>query len=345
MSSSRDDVLNLFAGHSVGRLPVFSGLPSLSSSGLAAAGVRYAAAHTDATRMAAAAASTFERYGFESAVVPFDLCVEAEALGAPVDFQDNVAAYLAPVVTRPFETNLRAEGWPNLGRLEQAGRVPLVAEAIGLLKSGVGRFVAVGAWIPGPFTLSWQLFGAEGWLAGLAEAEGVEQWLATVGAALARVARRYREAGADFITVHEMGGSPQVIGPASFRRWVKPALTELIAALPAPAVLSVCGNTNAVVGDLVDCGAAAVSVDQRNDLARSRQIVGRRALLFGNFDPVGVLSQATPETVAQTVREIAAAGADAIWPGCDLWPEIPEANFRALMESAKGLAAIISREE
>jgi [methyl-Co(III) methanol-specific corrinoid protein]:coenzyme M methyltransferase len=109
-------------------------------------------------------------------------------------------------------------------------------------------------------------------------------------------------------------------------------------------VLSVCGNTNAVVGDLVDCGPGAVNVDQRNNLARSRQIVGRRALLFGNFDPVGLLSQATPEAVAQTVREIAAAGADAVWPGCDLWPEIPEANFRALMETATGLAAI-SHEE
>src|SRR5260370_31856803 len=98
MSSSRDDVLNLLAGHSLGRLPVFSGLPSLTSAGLAAAGVRYAAAHTDATRMSAAAASTFERFGFESAVVPFDFCVEAEGPGAPGGFQDNVAAFLAPIV-------------------------------------------------------------------------------------------------------------------------------------------------------------------------------------------------------------------------------------------------------
>src|SRR5713226_7291851 len=254
--------------------------------------------------MAAAAASTFERFGFESAVVPFDLCVEAEALGAPVDFQDNVAAFLAPVVTQPFEPNLEAKNWPGLDQLDQSGRVPLVAEAIGRLKSGVGRFVVVGAWIPGPFTLSWQLFGADGWLSALGEADGVELWLATVGAALVRVARRYRESGADFITVHEMGGSPQVIGPASFRRWVKPALAGLFAALPPPAVLSVCGDTNAVVGDLVECAAGAVSVDHRNDLARSRQTVGRRALLFGNFDPVGGLSQGTPATVAQMVKEI-----------------------------------------
>jgi [methyl-Co(III) methanol-specific corrinoid protein]:coenzyme M methyltransferase len=339
MSISREDVLNLFAGHSLGRIAVFSGLPSLTSAGLAAAGVRYATAHTDATQMAAAAASTFELFGFESAVVPFDLCVEAEAMGAPIDFQDNVAAFLAPVVTKPFEPDVQTKDWPGLGRLDQAGRVPLVAEAIGLLKSGVGRFVAVGAWIPGPFTLSWQLFGAEGWLTALAEAEGVDLWLEAVGAALTRVARRYREAGADFITVHEMGGSPQVIGPASFRRWVKPALAGLFAAMPVPAVLSVCGDTNAVVGDLVECGPGAINVDQRNNLARTRPIVGRRALLFGNLDPVGVLSQGSPETVAQTVMEIIATGADAVWPGCDLWPEVPEANFRALMEAALGPAA------
>ena len=100
-------------------------------------------------------------------------------------------------------------------------------------------------------------------------------------------------------------------------------------------MLSVCGDTNAVVEDLLECGAAGLNVDQRNQLGRTREIIGRRALLLGNLDPVGVLSQGTPEAVAEEVGRIALAGADAVWPGCDLWPEIPEANFRALMESAR----------
>ncbi len=43
----------------------------------------------DAKKMAKAAASTYKLSGFPSAVVPLDLYVEAEALGAEIDFREN----------------------------------------------------------------------------------------------------------------------------------------------------------------------------------------------------------------------------------------------------------------
>jgi [methyl-Co(III) methanol-specific corrinoid protein]:coenzyme M methyltransferase len=327
MPCSRDETLALLRGEPTQRLPVFSGLPSLTAAGLKSVRVRYSEAHTDAGKMAAAAASTFELFGFESAVVPFDLCVEAEALGCGVDFQGGVDALLPPVVSATLaEFNVTLPG-----DLSRAGRVPLVADALRRLKTGVGRQVAIGAWVPGPFTLAWQLFGAETWLASLGDAECVTRWLETLADFLARVAGYYRDTGADFITIHEMGGSPQVVGPRKFRTLVKPAVTRLLARLPSPKVLSVCGNTNAIVHDLAACGADALSVDQRNNLARTRRLLGPGVVLLGNFDPVAILSRGTPESVLQSVATIAQSGANAIWPGCDLWPEIPAANMRALM--------------
>lgn len=342
MPSPRDEVLSLLAGRPIGRLPVFGGLPSLTASGLRSASIRFSAAHTDPELMARAASTTFELFGFESAVAPFDLCVEAEALGAGVDYQTGVEGFLAPVVSQPVPVGQLQSGGPEMAALADVGRVPLVADAIRRLKAGVGRQVAIGAWIPGPFTLSWQLFGAEAWLAATVEWEQIGEWLAALAEALARVGRRYREAGADFLTVHEMGGSPQVVGPRAFRRWVKPALARLCGALPEPVVISICGDTNAVVEDLLACGAGGLNVDQRNDLARTRAMAGRRALLLGNFDPVGVLSEGTPEAVTNEVRRIAQAGADGVWPGCDLWPEIPDENFQALMESARAYGGAAS---
>ena len=332
MPRSRDDTLAILRGEHVARLPVFSGLPSLTASGLNAAGVRYSESHTDAAKMAAAAASTFELFGFESAVVPFDLCVEAEALGCGVDFQTDVDIFLAPVVDKPIDNlaevsfDSASQGW---------GRIPLVADAIQRLKAGVGREIAIGAWVPGPFTLAWQLFGADAWLSALQDAEQAARTLESLAGFLAQVAAKYGEAGADLITVHEMGGSSQVTGPGRFLTLVKPALSKLLAAIESPKVLSVCGDTNAVVHDLAACGADALSVDERNDLARTRRLLGSDAILLGNLDPVGVLSQGTPARVAQTVAAIAQAGANAIWPGCDLYPEIPDENMRALMESTK----------
>ena len=45
--------------------------------------------HKDAKKMARAAASTYKLTGFPSAVLPLDLYVEAEALGAEIDFREN----------------------------------------------------------------------------------------------------------------------------------------------------------------------------------------------------------------------------------------------------------------
>ena len=357
MSRSRDETLALLRGQPLSRIPVFSGLPSLTAIGLDRAGVRYAEAYTDAAKMTLAAATTFEAFAFESAVVPFDLCVEAEALGCRVDYHADADAHpLSPALGEgpgvreswlpPVVSESLPIGWIDRPAAHfvpeqagRAGRIPLVAEAIRRLKTGVGREVAIGAWIPGPFTLAWQLFGTDAWLASLREAAPVARLLNVLTEFLTRVAVHYREAGADFITVHEMGGSPQAIGPTRFRALVTPALAQLMRRLPSPKVLSVCGDTNAILTDLTACGADALSVDQRNDLARTRRVLGPKAILLGNFDPVATLSLGTPQSIAGVVAACAAAGVNAIWPGCDLWPDVPEANLRALIDAARTTAS------
>jgi [methyl-Co(III) methanol-specific corrinoid protein]:coenzyme M methyltransferase len=335
MAASRHEIIALLAGERPARLPVFGGLPSLTRAGLETAGVAYAQAHTDAELMARAAASTAEVFDYEAVVVPHDMCVEAEALGAAADFHDESAGFSAPSVTGPLAMGDVPALLHAPAELAGAGRVPLVVDAIRRLKAGPGRHLAVGAWVPGPFTLGWQLYGIDGWMEIVTDPEALGPRLELLVDAVAIVAAAYRTAGADYLTIHEMGGSPQVIGPRVFRARVKPALTRLIAQLPRPVVLSVCGNTNAVVEDLAACGAAALNLDHLNELGRTRQQLGPEAILLGNFDPVGVLSQGTPELVAETVRGIAEAGADAVWPGCDLWPDIPPENFRALVEAAR----------
>jgi [methyl-Co(III) methanol-specific corrinoid protein]:coenzyme M methyltransferase len=338
--TSRDETISLLRGQPLSRLPVFSGLPSLTASGLSQAGVRYVDAHKDAAQMARAAASTFELFGFESAVVPFDLCVEAEAVGGGVDFRTDADTYLAPVVNAPLALDETYERLAVLHEIDiaRAGRIPIIAEAIVYLRSGVGRQICIGACLPGPFTLAWQLFGGDTWLLSIKDVERTSTLLNTLASLLTRVGIHYREAGADFLTVHEMGGSPQVIGARRVREVVLPGLVRLFTALPPPRVLSMCGDTNEVMADLALCGADAVSVDQRNHVARSRQDLGRSAALYGNLDPVGLLSRGSPEAVAQAVRDIA-PHVSAIWPGCDLWPEIPVENFQALMDTARSWVA------
>ncbi len=331
MSNARDEILSLLNGKRLHRLPTFGVLPSLTAAGIKSIGARYSDLHTDAQKMARAAASTFRLYGFESAVVPFDLCVEAEALGCAVDFQTDVDAFLAPVVSQPLDFDEYSIQFSS--EMKNAGRIPMVAEAIRLLKRDWSE-VAIDAWIPGPFTLAWQMFSGAVWLTSLDKTIEIKAELENATDFLALVAQYYHNAGADFITVHEMGGSPQVIGAARFRALVQPALQNLFARLKPPHVLSICGDTNAIVRDLAACGASAINVDHRNDLARTRQILGPDAILLGNYDPIGVLSRGSAEDVARAVEKIARDGASAVVAGCDWHPDVPDENVRALVASS-----------
>jgi [methyl-Co(III) methanol-specific corrinoid protein]:coenzyme M methyltransferase len=146
-----------------------------------------------------------------------------------------------------------------------------------------------------------------------------------------KVFRAYKEAGADYFTLREMGGTSDVMSPKSFRSLIKPHLVKILAEMPRPKILHICGDTNSIIEDMSECGADAISVDQKNNLTETRKKLGPEAILLGNFDPVKVLMQGAAGDVCPVVKGCLADGANAVWPGCDLWPEIPQKNMEALM--------------
>jgi MtaA/CmuA family methyltransferase len=344
--TTRNDILALFNKGDPDAPPLFSGLISVSEAGLAQQGLQFHEAHRDAAKMARAAVSTYRISGFGSAVVPLDIYVEAEALGATIDFREDSerAAYprVVEFLYKSVEEFNTKETTPALAggaregtKVETEGRVPLACEAIKLLKTDVGQEIAIGGYMPGPFTLlSLLVETMDLYTTMRRRPEEVHPALEVTTSVLATVGKAYHEAGADFLTIHEMGGSPGVLGPNRFEEIVLPHLQALTSALPKPIVLSVCGNTNGSMKTLAASGADALSVDQTNDLAKSREEVPD-LLLFGNLDPVRLISQGTPDGITEAVKGVVRSGADAVWPGCDLYLSTPLENLRALVEAAK----------
>ncbi len=147
---------------------------------------------------------------------------------------------------------------------------------------------------------------------------------------LAEIGNAYRDAGADFITIHDMGGSAGFIRPAKYEQFVFPSEKDLIEKLPKPTVLSVCGNMNKSLHWLAQTGADAISVDQVTDLKTAREALKDR-LLFGNLDPVATLLRGDEADITEAVRQAKGASVDAVWPGCDLVPSTPIQNIKSLM--------------
>jgi MtaA/CmuA family methyltransferase len=146
---------------------------------------------------------------------------------------------------------------------------------------------------------------------------------------LAEIGKAYLEAGADFITIHDMGGSAGFVGPSAYEQFVFPAEKDLIGKLPKPSVLSVCGRMDKALRLLAQTGADAVSVDQTTDIKSAREALGDVSL-FGNLDPLEILLRGDEARVAEAVSRAKEAGVDAVWPGCDLVPSTPVQNIRTM---------------
>lgn len=333
--TSRETILALLSGKKIESQPAFSGLIHITAEGLQNEGLALQEAHKDARKMAAASASTFKLSGLPSAVAPLDMLVEAEAIGSPIDFREN-GDLAFPRTVKPIfsSTKLITSEIGDSYELLNRGRIKLVCEALEFLREDIGNDAVIGGMIPGPFTLLLYLIEPGGLFADMKrDPSSVLDALTYLSSFLARVGQSYRNAGADFITIHDMGSSPGFIGPAKYEQFAYPAEKLLLTQLPSPRVLSVCGNTNTSLHLLAQTGADAISVDQINDVAVSRQAL-KDTLLFGNLDPVGTLWQGTKTDITEAIRLAKEAGVDAVWPGCDLALQTPMKNLKILLSAA-----------
>src|SRR5512143_1969193 len=288
--NSRERVLKMFAGEDVDRPPCFSGMGNVTTEGLKSLNQKFAATHLDAKMMAAAAASTYKLFGFESAVAPFDLCIEAEAMGCEINVYAHSEDLLYPTIKKKLIHNEAEMDMVSPSDLTKRGRVPLMVEAIKLIKKDIGGEAAVGTYVLGPFTLAGQVMELNDLLKlSFKKPDKIGRLLDLLSGVIVQVAKEYEKAGVDYITVREMGATSDVLSPRVFKSLILPYLAKIIGKLSVPSVLHICGKTNDIVPFMAESGAKAISVDQKNNVAETRAKLGPKALVFGNYDPYNVL--------------------------------------------------------
>ncbi len=331
--NSRERVLKLFKGDRIDRVPCFSGMGNVTEEGINKLGYKFAGIHLDAKMMAATAASTYRMFGFECGVVPVDLCVEAEALGCIINVYPHAEGILYPTIKEKLIHDENEMDVKIPADLADRGRIPLLREAIRLLKADIGNEVAVGSYVLGPFTLAGQIMELNDLLKlSFKKADKVAKLLDVMADAIIVVAKEYEKAGVDYLTVREMGATSDVLSPRVFKNLILPPLQKIMKEIRIYSVLHICGKTNDIAPFMMEAGPTAISVEQKNDVAETRKKLGNDALIFGNYDPYNVLVAGTPELVRQTIRKCIDDGVSAVWPGCDIWPTVPRENIEAMID-------------
>ncbi|MBW1836700.1 MAG: hypothetical protein JRI99_07050 [Deltaproteobacteria bacterium] len=77
--------------------------------------------------------------------------------------------------------------------------------------------------------------------------------------------------------------------------------------------------------------------DIKNDLVASRKKLGDEAVIVGNYDVFHLpcREETTVEEARAGIRTNINGPVDAVWPGCDLWPDIKPEDWFAMEEEAR----------
>jgi MtaA/CmuA family methyltransferase len=145
-------------------------------------------------------------------------------------------------------------------------------------------------------------------------------------------ARAQVQAGADIIGLGDSACSQ--VAPAMYRRFGLPYEQRIFAAvheMGALARLHICGNTSRILGDMAASGADIIDLDWMVDIHRAAQVFAGGPAVCGNFDPVAVMLQGSPQQVEGAVWACMTMGGNRCISaaGCEIPDGTPHANLQA----------------
>ena len=151
----KNSLLNLMEHCKKGSRSTINMGPFLSIIRMHEMGLRFNDVLCNADDMAAIALSNLD-FGFESTVLPIDLNVEAEVLGAQVRYYEEIDGNpIYPTIARKWVS--KADDIVIPENIAGQGRLPAITRCIKMVKDRAAGHGAVGVFIPGPFTLAGQL--------------------------------------------------------------------------------------------------------------------------------------------------------------------------------------------
>ncbi len=336
--TSRERVLKVFARESVDTMPCFSGQGMVTVPAIDSIGIPFPQIHLSEENMAESAVKSMEMFGFDGAVVPYDMCTIPEAFGLGVSIYENAEGILFPTIPKKWSS---PEDVVIPSDYLNRARMPVVDGAIKLLKEKIGTSHAIGTWILGPFTLAGQLVELDVLMKmAYKEKAKVEALLDKIVDLIIDLGRHYREIGADYVSLREMGTGADLLSPKMFKKMIQPRLQKIFEAWDSPRILHICGSTDLIIELMNDCGAEAISVDHKNTLSESRSKIGKDVLLFGDYDGFTLPGKASFEEINAAIKKCIDGGVDAVWPGCDIWPDVKAENMKAINVAIKEFGSV-----
>ena len=278
-----------------------------------------------------------EKFGLDCVTTMSDPMKEASAFGSEVIFPEDGVPYARKrlLADESMLLKLKVTQPCDSERMNQS------VLAVERYKRMVGDDLAIIGWVEGCLAEAADLRGVNELMYDLVDDEEFVRDLMDVCLEQAIVfARAQIKAGADIIGIGDAIAS--VAGPVYYQKFAQPYERKLLAAIHemgAKTKLHICGNITPFLAYLPYDDCDIIDLDWMVPLDKAAELAGSRCALSGNYDPVAVLMQGTPEDVRNAVIGCSQAGAARYISaaGCEVPKATPTENFLAVAQALREL--------
>jgi uroporphyrinogen decarboxylase len=323
-------------GDPVDRLPC---VPVVGNGAARVLGCKISEFRGNGPLIAEAHLAAYRRFGYDTVRIFTDLYVLAEAMGATVCYPLDETAHLeTPAI----------DDIADIGRLQPVdprrdGNLPALLQALEIAHERVGHEVPVAGAVVCPLTTASFLIGTDNLVRMMhRNPEGVHGLCEIALESALNYARAVLDIGCTF-GLTEPVSSSTIISPKHFEKFSYPYLKRLCDFMHEhnkPVTLHICGKTERIWPLMADAGADCISIDEMEDLRRTKELVGHRVRVMGNVATAETLLQGSPADVrAETLDCIRKAHDNPrgfiVASGCSLPTEVPFANIDAMLDTVR----------
>ncbi len=254
-------------------------------------------------------------------------------------FHDQPPAIIEEAAALSDKARLRTFKKPNASK---PGRMNDRIKAIEILvREAKGETEIVG-WVEGALALAAELRGINNVMYDFTDdPDFVDELLDYCAEVAIDYAKIQADAGVDSIGMSDAAAS--LIGPDLYRKHLFPRQLRILSAIRSYGVMTrchMCGCTDSLLPLMRELPVDVYEVDFKTDTATARNVLGPDRVICGNISTIGSLLHGKPaDVMAEAERCYSILGPRSmVSPGCEVSPNSPVANVRAMVEFSKRLS-------